>query len=211
MKDALIQQHNASKSQSSGDQSNIIAKLKQELEEKNALIEKLQKSASSPQGHGNEPKGRKRELTINLKNISVNEKLASTGGSNATVFSCYVDGWQCAMKELPIAYMNAEEIKHFEREIGLLEAMPFNNNIVRYLFHEKDTQKLRLYITKYACSLRDKILERKREVDQHDADGFSVREITRFALDIAKGLSFLHSNNIIHRDLKVKKKLLFLL
>lgn len=186
-----------------------IFALKAELAEKNEKIEGLTKQVQQTPKQGGElnrststTANRVREMSINLRNASVNEKLSSGGGSNATIFSCYVDGWQCAMKELYIANMQPDEVKNFEREIQLLEAIPFNNNIVRYLFHEKDANKMRLYITKYACSLRDRILEKRRDVENNNADGYTLREITKYCLDIAKGLTFLHQNNIIHRDLK---------
>jgi len=188
-----------------------IFALKAELAEKNEKLEgltkQLQQQRSSAGGELNRStsatSNRAREMSINLRNTSVNEKLSSGGGSNATIFSCYVDGWQCAMKELYIANMQPDEVKNFEREIQLLEALPFNNNIVRFLFHEKDANKMRLYITKYACSLRDRILEKRRDVENNNADGYTLREITKYCLDIAKGLTFLHQSNIIHRDLKV--------
>eukprot|EP01102_Stenamoeba_stenopodia_P005625 TRINITY_DN1636_c0_g1_i1.p1 TRINITY_DN1636_c0_g1~~TRINITY_DN1636_c0_g1_i1.p1 ORF type:complete len:595 (-),score=151.05 TRINITY_DN1636_c0_g1_i1:45-1829(-) len=187
-----------------------IFALKAELAEKNEKIEALTKQLQQAQTQkptelsrvSSATTTRVREMSINLRHTSVNEKLSSGGGSNATIFSCYVDGWQCAMKELYIANMQPDEVKNFEREIQLLEAIPFNNNIVRYLFHEKDANKMRLYITKYACSLRDRILEKRRDVDNNNADGYTLREITKYCLDIAKGLTFLHQNNIIHRDLK---------
>lgn len=192
---------------SDGDLAKKVAALQAELAEKNRVIDdlllQLQKSNTSAASAPATPAtGRAKEKSINLRNISVNEKLSSGGGSNATIFSCYVDGWQCAMKELYIAQMNPDEIKNFEQEIQLLESLPFNNNIVRYLFHEKDANKIRLYITRYACSLRDRILERRRDIEFNNGDGYSVREITKHCLDIAKGLSFLHQNAIIHRDLK---------
>tara|TARA_R110002050_G_scaffold262123_2_gene402307 strand:- start:1221 stop:1472 length:252 start_codon:yes stop_codon:yes gene_type:complete len=44
----------------------------------------------------------------------------SVGGSNAGVYACYVDGWQCAMKELSIQNLQLEKssINNFESEIG---------------------------------------------------------------------------------------------
>jgi len=140
-------------------------------------------------------------VTIDTTNLEINEKLAETGGSYASVFGCFVDGWQCAMKELDVHGVSDTAVKGLEREIELLEGLQYHPNIIRYLFHQKKGTKLRLYMTKYPASLGKIILERDKEVEQK-TEPFIPVEITKWCIDIATGLEFLKSNNIIHRDLK---------
>lgn len=138
-------------------------------------------------------------VVVDSGRIQINEKLAETGGSSASVFACIVDGWACAMKELDLQGVSETAIKGFETEIEVLEALPHHPNIIRYLFHQKKGTKLRLYMTRYATSLGKVIVERAR---QNGAEHFSSVEILKWCMDIATGLEFLKNHNIIHRDLK---------
>lgn len=75
----------------------------------------------------------RKEKIINCENVQVMEKLAETGtdrsqtshtslashnlmcalgGSSASVFSCNVDGWNCAMKEMDLSGMHGDSTSH---------------------------------------------------------------------------------------------------
>lgn len=136
----------------------------------------------------------KRSLTLEKKNVVITRKLAEIGGSGAGVFSCLVDGWKCAMKELDTAHMTQGVIDNFLGEIQLLELLPQHENISRYLFHEINNNRIRLFMTQYHGSLGSYI--------QHKKNPFSPSEIWKICLDTIKGIEFLHNNGIIHRDLK---------
>eukprot|EP00009_Paramoeba_aestuarina_P001305 CAMPEP_0201509988 /NCGR_PEP_ID=MMETSP0161_2-20130828/2870_1 /ASSEMBLY_ACC=CAM_ASM_000251 /TAXON_ID=180227 /ORGANISM="Neoparamoeba aestuarina, Strain SoJaBio B1-5/56/2" /LENGTH=344 /DNA_ID=CAMNT_0047905099 /DNA_START=565 /DNA_END=1599 /DNA_ORIENTATION=+ len=168
-------------------------------------IAQLEKQIKEGGGTPASPAKKKaKEMTINFDNLLVTEKLAATGGSNAGVYACYVDGWQCAMKELMVSSlkMEASQINNFESEIGLLESLPHNNNIVKYLHHERQKDKIRLFITKYSSTLRNEIQKRKLDVEDDEDEPYSPAEIVTYLLDLVSGLEFLHNQNIIHRDLK---------
>eukprot|EP01102_Stenamoeba_stenopodia_P010732 TRINITY_DN3261_c0_g7_i1.p1 TRINITY_DN3261_c0_g7~~TRINITY_DN3261_c0_g7_i1.p1 ORF type:complete len:451 (-),score=125.75 TRINITY_DN3261_c0_g7_i1:102-1454(-) len=138
---------------------------------------------------------RSNKKTIALNDVTIGERLGA-GGSSAVIFSCYVDGWQCAMKELDLEFMNEYEKTAFEGEVRLLELLPQHPNIVRYLFHENKNKKLRLFMTRYSSTLA-------QELQANRSKGrFQFSDCVKYALDIIKGLEFLHSNHIIHRDLK---------
>jgi len=89
-------------------------------------------------------------------------------------------------------------VECFEKEITILEKLHYHKNIVRYLFHEHTNKKLRLFMTKYSCNLRDILIERT----VFNKGPYFPSDISRFALDIIRGLEFLHKNNVLHRDLK---------
>ena len=55
--------------------------------------------------------------------------MAETGGSSAGIFSCYIDGWNCVMKELDLSGSSETTIEHFEAEVKLLEELPRHPNI----------------------------------------------------------------------------------
>eukprot|EP01102_Stenamoeba_stenopodia_P005887 TRINITY_DN16601_c0_g1_i1.p1 TRINITY_DN16601_c0_g1~~TRINITY_DN16601_c0_g1_i1.p1 ORF type:complete len:215 (+),score=37.48 TRINITY_DN16601_c0_g1_i1:637-1281(+) len=134
-------------------------------------------------------------VQVNTQNLTVCE-LLGTGASTAAVYSCYVDGFMCAMKEFTFAYSNEASLRSFEQEISLLEGMPPHPNIARYLFHTKNANKICLFLTKYSGTLRDVLSNRK--------DPFPLSFLIPRLLDIARGLEFLHFHNIIHRDLKME-------
>jgi len=126
---------------------------------------------------------------IDLRQVQINEKLAETGGSNAGVFSCYIDGWNCVMKELDLS--GAEDaIQRFDTEIRLLEQLPRHPNITRYLHHERKGDKLRLYMTRYACSLSDYISKYREQYEMDRQEHFTPVQILNFSKQITTGISF---------------------
>ena len=174
------------------------------------------------------PKG-KGKLKLDMSKLEILHPLTrDVGGSLCRLFVCEIDGFCCVMKELDIAFareLNANLVKTFESEVVFLEQLPAHQNIVRYLGHTFDHEKgrARLFMTKYALSLRDEIVRRKAGIGNvtsgatwcsccpkcaHVTSGpvspvyFSLSEIARVMLDIAQGLYFLHFNQVLHRDLK---------
>eukprot|EP01095_Lingulamoeba_sp_RSL-Kostka_P006956 TRINITY_DN2208_c2_g1_i2.p1 TRINITY_DN2208_c2_g1~~TRINITY_DN2208_c2_g1_i2.p1 ORF type:complete len:308 (+),score=78.37 TRINITY_DN2208_c2_g1_i2:107-1030(+) len=209
----------AKRTGSSNSSIKVLEKRIQELEQSEAhLVERIREleltttpSSSGIMSYLKSPKNSNsqynKKMTISLKNIFVAEKLAEIGGSNCGVYSVFVDGWQCAMKELLIEDENEYTLQKFEEEIRLLELLPPHKNIVRYLFHEKIDNKLRLFMTKYSGSLANVIQKRRQKMEDTlinpNAWLFDTNTINRYMLDIIKGLCFLHDHHIIHRDLKV--------
>ena len=176
-------------------------------------------------------KNAKRRVKVDLEKLEILHPLTKeVGGSLARLFVVEVDGMICVMKELDIAFareLNASLVRTFESEVQFLENLPPHPNIVRYLFHTFDTDKgrARLFMTMYALSLRDEIVRRKAGIGGDVASGavwctccpkcchlekgpavimsFDLIEAARILLDIAQGLGFLHTNKVLHRDLKV--------
>ena len=171
-----------------------------------------------------------RKVKLDLERLEVLEPLTeAVGGSLARLYVVEVDGWICVMKELDIAFareMSGNLIRTFESEVQFLESLPPHANIVRYLFHQFDMEqgKARLFMTRYSSSLRDEIVRRKAGIGDISSGArwchccpkcsiitsdkqthplhFTLAEATHIIFDIAKGLNFLHNNQILHRDLK---------
>ena len=64
-----------------------------------------------------------------------------------------MDGWQCVCKEMNPEGTPSVSVEYFEKEITLLENLPHHRNIVRYLFHDMQHGKIRLFMTRYRSSL----------------------------------------------------------
>jgi len=139
--------------------------------------------------------GKSTTAKINLKDIQLGEML-DKGGSGAVIYYAYVDGWQCVCKEMNLDE-NSTSLEYFEKEITLLENLPYHKNIVRYLFHETFGKKLRLFMTRYRSSLLYVLYEREQQKHYLSPD-----EARRVSLEIIRGLEFLHRHSIMHRDLK---------
>lgn len=119
-------------------------------------------------------------------------------GACATVKSCYVNGWICAVKEI-----NVEDTLNTE-EIYVLEKLPYHRNFVRYFSHREINGKLQIFLKQYSGTLKGIIEERKKQQRP-----FKPREIVKILTDIACGLNFLHSHNVIHRGISFSFSLLF--
>jgi len=136
--------------------------------------------------------------------LQIGEPLAVLGGSSAEVLVARVDGWKCAVKKMDLNCCSDAEIQSFRREIAILERLPAHPNICRYLFHtELADRHLAVFMTEYETTLRSLLNKAKQPL------GKSV--ILKYSQDIVEGLDFLHSNEIIHRDLKVLHHLFALL
>ena len=80
----------------------------------------------------------------------------------------------------------------------MLETLPGHQNVMRYLFHDTIDNALRIFTTRYDCTLQHILKQRKSS-----ACPFLVSEIMQFGLEVVRGLIFLHENNIIHKDIRV--------
>ena len=124
------------------------------------------------------------------ENVQIIGKLGS--GAQGTVYSCYLEGWICAMKE----------VQHFGRgsnnssEIDILSSLPPHPNVIRYFCHRQSPDYTQLFLQQYSCTLSD-IIQGRRAANAP----FSPREILVALVDIAAGMKFLHSNKIIHRGM----------
>eukprot|EP01102_Stenamoeba_stenopodia_P011524 TRINITY_DN3552_c0_g2_i4.p1 TRINITY_DN3552_c0_g2~~TRINITY_DN3552_c0_g2_i4.p1 ORF type:complete len:873 (-),score=219.76 TRINITY_DN3552_c0_g2_i4:312-2930(-) len=162
----------------------VLEVMKDELEGK--LQKKDKDLPKSLKGSSSSSK----KKSVNFTNLEVLSQL-SLG-----VFLCNVDGWQCQMKEVPLDKINEKDRSQIEKEITTIEELPSHPNLLRYLFHTKEKNSLRIFTARIPSSLRDYL------------DALTVTPaaeiIHKWLLDILRGLEVLHKYNILHRDLTSK-------
>lgn len=72
--------------------------------------------------------------------------------------------------------------------------------MIKDLFHCIIDGKMCLFMTQYATTLQ-KIIQKKLDTDEP----FNESEICSISKKIILGIQFLHKNEIIHRDIKVRR------
>jgi PAS domain S-box-containing protein len=170
---------------------------------------KNMESASSIDDHDSESEHRhtskpgRAEMTIDTSNIAVGHRLG-LGGSGCAVYSCNVDGWECAMKELKVANAKQSDIDAFSAEVFLLESLPPHKNLVRFLFHQKTSDRIRVFMRRYEGTL-DVYLRARKEKDEY----LDVSDVARLSLDVVRALEILHDYKIIHRDVSTEARFPF--
>jgi len=178
-----------------------LDKLKEQEDEQLKKLEQIEKeSKETKKERKKKAKHRKVRAKISLDNLIIGKQLG-IGASGSRVFSCILDGWICAMKQLDISVADQIGLDNFEKEIRILQKLPRHPNIVRFLCYDLDYAqgRLRLFMTRYSCTLRDVIRER-----EESNTTLPLHALCTQAYDIACGLAFIHERNVIHRDLKTE-------
>ena len=81
----------------------------------------------------------------------------------------------------------------------MLESLPPHKNLVRFLFHRKGNDRIRIFMRRYESTL-DLYLSKRRGAEK--IEFLSIGDVARLSLDIVRALEILHDYKIIHRDVK---------
>ncbi|XP_009777785.1 mitogen-activated protein kinase kinase kinase 1-like [Nicotiana sylvestris] len=115
-------------------------------------------------------------------------------GSFGTVYEGFTDdGFFFAVKEVSLFDPgNQQSLYQLEQEISLLSQFR-HKNIVRYHGTEKDESKLYIFLELVTKGSLASVYRKYRLRDSHVSD---------YTRQILSGLHYLHSRNVIHRDIK---------
>jgi len=120
-------------------------------------------------------------------------------GTYGTVFRvCRLsDGQKYAMKQVDIKKMSAKERKALVNEVRVLAALD-SPYIIR--FYEAFIEEDKLHVVTDYAAYGDLLRQLKKHAQRKTA--FSERAVWSFFLQLCKGIQYLHSNGILHRDIK---------
>ena len=139
-------------------------------------------------------------IQIKWSEIEVDERIGV--GGFAIVYHGMYRGCEVAVKKLRVSRMSAKAIRDFHSEVVLMRALR-HPNIVIFMGLVMDPVCL---VTEYCHNgnLFDLLHDTVDENEEHYAVQIPWQRRVRIALDVARGMNFLHTSTpvIIHRDLK---------
>ncbi|CAL5040804.1 unnamed protein product [Urochloa decumbens] len=144
------------------------------------------------------PKDNTDEWEINFKALAFQDKVAS--GTYGDLYHGTYFGEDVAIKVLKSDRLNENMEKEFAQEVYIMRKIR-HKNIVRFLGACTKTKALCI-VTEFMKngSVYDFLHKRK--------GSFKLPGLLKAAVDISKGMDYLHQNRIIHRDLKTANLLI---
>jgi serine/threonine protein kinase len=131
-------------------------------------------------------------LTVNFTNVQVHEVLHE--GLASSVCRASVGGLVMAMKTIVVPHDNARQHKEMINAILIAESLSVHDNIVRHLGHDMRTfDCCRQFMSFYTGTLMALLAS---------TPTLTVLQLADIAVQVARGMAFVHANGIIHRDLK---------
>ncbi|XP_023543417.1 serine/threonine-protein kinase HT1-like [Cucurbita pepo subsp. pepo] len=143
------------------------------------------------------------EWTADLSQLFIGNKFAS--GAHSRIYRGIYKQRAVAVKMVRIPNQNEETRakleQQFKSEVALLSRL-FHPNIVQFIAASKKPP-VYCIITEYMSQGTLRMYLNKKE-----PYSLSIETILRLALDISRGMEYLHSQGVIHRDLKSNNLLL---
>ncbi|EOA19243.1 hypothetical protein CARUB_v100064731mg, partial [Capsella rubella] len=138
------------------------------------------------------------EWEIDMKQLKIEKKVAC--GSYGELFRGTYCSQEVAIKILKPERVNAEMLREFSQEVYIMRKVR-HKNVVQFIGACTRSPNLCI-VTEFMTrgSLYD-FLHKHKGV-------FKIQSLLKVALDVSKGMNYLHQNNIIHRDLKTANLLM---
>ncbi|KAJ0653018.1 putative dual-specificity kinase TKL-Pl-4 family [Helianthus annuus] len=136
------------------------------------------------------------EIDVNL--LKFEDKVAS--GTFGDLYKGTYCSQEVAIKVLKTERVDADMVKEFTQEVFIMRKIR-HKNVVQFIGACTQPTKL--------CIVTEFMAQGSIYNYLHKQNGsFKLPMILKIAIDISKGMSYLHQNNIIHRDLKTANLLM---
>ena len=142
------------------------------------------------------------ECTLVLNEVFIVQKAVGRGKTAHVHYAIYKDECDIALKEFRFGRLSDKILMDFHKELETLKKLN-HDNICRLLGHyiDRDSKQLYLAFEWLPCGcLYDVIHDKEVSIEYMD--------VLEMSIDIARGMKYLHSQHIIHRDLKSHNLLL---
>lgn len=187
-----------------------LTKLDVQLEKKQSRVWLDQQRGASP--------GELEEWEIDLAKLDIDKQVAS--GTFGVVYRGTYDGEDVAVKVLDWG-QEGQETKHreaFEKEVAVWQKLD-HPNVTRFVGASMGTSSLKVPAKKGGGGAPGQrccvvVVEYqhggtlKTLLFHHRDKKLPYKKVVQLALDMARGLSYLHSKKIVHRDVKAENMLL---
>jgi len=142
------------------------------------------------------------ECTLDLNEVFIVERSIGRGKTAHVHYAVYKNECDIALKEFRFGRLTDKILLDFHSELETLKKLD-HENICRLLGHYVDERSKQLYLAFewLPCGCLYDVL--------HDANvSIELVDVLEMAMDVARGMQYLHSQAIIHRDLKSHNLLL---
>eukprot|EP01114_Cavostelium_apophysatum_P018990 TRINITY_DN598_c0_g1_i5.p1 TRINITY_DN598_c0_g1~~TRINITY_DN598_c0_g1_i5.p1 ORF type:complete len:509 (-),score=93.43 TRINITY_DN598_c0_g1_i5:55-1581(-) len=136
------------------------------------------------------------ELEIDYADIEIGRKLGQ--GNFGVVYCGEWRGTSVAVKQIKSRRLSEKEITEFERELSIMRNLRPHNNVIT----------LYGYCSNPLCIVTEFCADGSLERIVYSTQRIENEMLFRYTRGIAAGMSHLHQENIIHRDLAVRNILL---
>ncbi|XP_018450396.1 serine/threonine-protein kinase STY17 isoform X4 [Raphanus sativus] len=138
------------------------------------------------------------EWEIDMKQLKIEKKVAC--GSYGELYKGTYCSQEVAIKILKPERVNTEMLREFSQEVYIMRKVR-HKNVVQFIGACTRSPNLCI-VTEFMArgSIYD-FLHKQKGV-------FKLQSLLKVALDVSKGMNYLHQNNIIHRDLKTANLLM---
>ncbi|CAL1412767.1 unnamed protein product [Linum trigynum] len=168
------------------------------VEDTDGLTEALGEAIARIVGKDSSEDAKHGDWEINRRLLKIGERIAS--GSCGDLFRGVYLGQDVAIKILRAEHLTASQEEEFFQEVSILREVQ-HTNVVRFVGASTRSPHLCI-VTEYmpGGSLYDYLHENHKTL--------KLPQLLKFAIDVSKGMEYLHQNNIIHRDLKTANLLM---
>eukprot|EP01084_Bolivina_argentea_P199660 341608_1 len=130
-------------------------------------------------------------------------------GRMAFVHYAKYNGTDIALKKYKFKQeeFNDDTLSQFENELHILQTLKHNNITTFFGYHLNISKKVLSFAFEY-CH-HGNLFQMIHPIGNINESNYSYNKTLNILLDIAKGMKYLHSKHVIHRDLNPKNILLF--
>lgn len=147
------------------------------------------------------------ENSLDLSKVNIKKKNIGRGGDAFVHYASFNQTREIALKEykFELEHFTNQRLSHFQNELNILKSLK-HENIIGFLGYNLNVRNKELKFAFEYCH-DGNLFNLIHPINQQTQ--YQYNDILKIALDVAKGMQYLHSKRIIHRDLNPRNILIF--